>query len=187
MRKPKQRKPPLNDLSRSLATLDVNHTLIAVIIPGVERPPLKKLEPGEDALLNLLDRWRTEAEKAGHKIERIAVAFEAGRDGFWLARWLRVHGIEAHVIHAASVACMNVASEIITATNHGSRSPAVDRLWLSLVSVIEGGSLIVPLRWAPPTCPARHKRRAPRQKRSSPEPAARLLRNFQLRFQAVAN
>ena len=33
-----------------------------------------------------------------------AVAFEAGRDGFWLARWLRAHGIEVHVIHASSVA-----------------------------------------------------------------------------------
>jgi transposase len=35
---------------------------------------------------------------------RIAVAYEAGRDGFWLARWLRAQGIEAHVIHASSVA-----------------------------------------------------------------------------------
>jgi hypothetical protein len=26
--------------------------------------------------------------------ERTAVAFEAGRDGFWLARWLRARGIE---------------------------------------------------------------------------------------------
>jgi transposase len=32
------------------------------------------------------------------------MAFEAGRDGFWLARWLRARGIEAYVIHAASVA-----------------------------------------------------------------------------------
>src|ERR1700693_4216347 len=115
MRKPKQRKP-LNDLSRSLTTLDVNHTLIAVIelsqkswlvagiVPGVERQPLKKLDTDENELLKLLDRWRVEAEKAGHKIKRIAVAFEAGRDGFWLARWLRARGIEAHVIHAASIA-----------------------------------------------------------------------------------
>jgi transposase len=114
MRKPSQQK--LNDLSRSLTTLDVSHTLIAVIelsqkswlvagiIPGVERQPLKKLEAGENGLLALLHRWRDEAEKAGHKIKRIAVAFEAGRDGFWLARWLRARGIEAHVIHAASVA-----------------------------------------------------------------------------------
>src|SRR6266446_6646041 len=32
------------------------------------------------------------------------VAFEAGRDGFWLARWLRAPDIEVHVIHASSVA-----------------------------------------------------------------------------------
>jgi transposase len=55
-------------------------------------------------LLDLLERWRKEAEKAGHNVTRIAVAFEAGRDGFWLAWWLRTHGIEAHVIHASSVA-----------------------------------------------------------------------------------
>jgi transposase len=115
MRKPKRRKP-FNDLSRSPTALNVNETLIAVvelsqktwliagIIPGIERQPLKKLEPDENAVLNLLDRWRREAEKAGHKIKRIAVAFEAGRDGFWLARWLRARGIEAHVIHASSVA-----------------------------------------------------------------------------------
>src|SRR5262247_2869678 len=115
MRKPKQHKP-LNDLSRSLTPFDPNQTLIAVIelskeswlvagiIPGVERQPLKKLEPDENELLKLFERWRKEAEKAGHKIDRITIAFEAGRDGFWLARWLRAHGIEAYVIHAASVA-----------------------------------------------------------------------------------
>jgi len=116
MRKPKQQAKPLNDLSRSLTPFDPNRTLICVIelskgswlvagiIPGVERQPLKKLEPNENELLKLLERWRTEAEKAGHKIHRIAVAFEAGRDGFWLARWLMARGIDAHVIHAASVA-----------------------------------------------------------------------------------
>jgi transposase len=115
MRKPKKQKP-LNDLSRSLTPLDVNHTLIAVIemskeswlvagiVPGVERQPLKKLAAEENGLLKLLERWRGEAEKAGHKVDRITVALEAGRDGFWLARWLRARGIEAHVIHAASVA-----------------------------------------------------------------------------------
>jgi len=78
--------------------------LVAGIVPGVERQPLKKLAVDESALLKLLNRWREEAEKAGRRIERIAVAFETGRDGFWLARWLRARGIEAHVIHASSVA-----------------------------------------------------------------------------------
>src|SRR6202163_871895 len=105
----------LNDLSRSLTPLKPDGTLIAVIemslsnwlvagiVPGVERQPLKKLTVDESALLKLLHRWREEAEKAGHIINRIAVAFEAGRDGFWLARWLRARGIEAYVIHASSV------------------------------------------------------------------------------------
>src|SRR5262245_62831532 len=115
MRKPKKQKKPLNDLSRSLTPFDPNQTLTAVvelskktwlvagIIPGVERQPLKKLAADANELLKLLERWRAEAEKAGHKITRIAVAFETGGDGFWLARWLRARGIEAHVIHAASV------------------------------------------------------------------------------------
>jgi transposase len=34
-------------------------------------------------------------------VERLRA--KTGRDGFWLARWLRARGIEAHVIHAASV------------------------------------------------------------------------------------
>jgi len=73
-------------------------------VPGIERQPRKKLEPSAERLLGLLHRWRDEAVKAGRKITRIALAFEAGRDGFWLARWLRSRGVEAHVIHASSVA-----------------------------------------------------------------------------------
>jgi len=49
-------------------------------------------------------RWRAEATKHGRTITRIAVAFEAGRDGFWLARWLRARDIEIYVIHPTSVA-----------------------------------------------------------------------------------
>jgi len=106
----------LDDLSRSPCPLDPDGTLIAVIemslsswlvaaiVPGVERQPLKKLAIDESALLKLLHRWREEAAKAGYRIKRIAVAFEAGRDGFWLARWLRARNIEAYVIHASSVA-----------------------------------------------------------------------------------
>jgi transposase len=113
MERPMQK---LNDLSRSLNPLDPDGTLIAVIelslsswlvagiVPGVERQPLKKLAVDESALLKLLHRWREEAAKAGYRIKRIAVAFEAGRDGFWLARWLSARDIEAHVIHASSVA-----------------------------------------------------------------------------------
>lgn len=106
----------VDDLSRCLATLDEHSTLVAVVemsqsrwlvaglVPGIDRRPLKKLEPDAPALLRLLEGWREEATKAGRPIARIVLAYEAGRDGFWLARWLRARGIEAHVIHATSVA-----------------------------------------------------------------------------------
>ena len=84
--------------------MSLSSWLVAGIVPGVERQPVKKLAVDECALLKLLHRWREEAEKAGRRIERIVVAFEAGRDGFWLARWLKARSVDAYVIHAASVA-----------------------------------------------------------------------------------
>jgi transposase len=108
--------PQVDDLSRSLQAFEQNKTLVAVlemsqsswlaagVVPGVERRPLKKLDPDPAALLRLVERWRDQAMKAGHAITRVVLAFEAGRDGFWLARWLRARGIEAHVVHSTSVA-----------------------------------------------------------------------------------
>src|SRR5215470_2896945 len=78
--------------------------LVAGMVPGVNREPRKKIAPNPEVLLQLLYRWRDEAIRAGKEITRIAVAYETGRDGFWLARWLLARGIDAHVIHATSVA-----------------------------------------------------------------------------------
>ena len=78
----------LNELSQSRIVLKQDSTLIAVIemslsswlvagiVPGVERQPLKKLTVDQSALLKLLNRWREEAEKAGRK---------RGRPGWFLA------------------------------------------------------------------------------------------------------
>jgi hypothetical protein len=67
----------VNDLSRSLAAFDPISTLVVVVemskaswlvrsvVPGVERQPLKKLEPDAAALLRLVERWRSEAVRAG--------------------------------------------------------------------------------------------------------------------------
>jgi Transposase IS116/IS110/IS902 family len=95
------------DASRSLTVLEQDSTIIAVIemsqskwlvsavVPGIKRQPLKKLDPNEEALRKLLHRWRDEADQAGREIKRIVVAYEAGRDGFWLARWLQVRDVKA--------------------------------------------------------------------------------------------
>jgi transposase len=104
-----------NDLSRSLVAFEQNSTLVAVVelslnswlvaglVPGLNRQPLKKVDTRQEGLLALVHRWRDEAIRAGRAIERMVVAFEAGRDGLWLARWLRARGIEAYVIHPTSV------------------------------------------------------------------------------------
>jgi transposase len=44
------------------------------------------------------------SQPGGRGIKRVVVAFEAGRDGFWLARWLRARDVEAYVIHPTSIA-----------------------------------------------------------------------------------
>ena len=105
-----------NDLSKSLVAFEQDSTLVAVVelsasswlvagqVPGLNRAPLKKQGADAAALLRLLYRWRDEASKAGKSINRIVVGFEAGRDGFWLARWLRDQGVEVYVIHPTSIA-----------------------------------------------------------------------------------
>src|SRR3954471_15018243 len=96
----------LNQDGTLIAVIEMSRSswLVAGVIPGIDRHPLKKLAADAAALLGLLERWRGEATQAGRQITRIVVAFEAGRDGFWLARWLRARGIEAYVIHPTSVA-----------------------------------------------------------------------------------
>ncbi|MFZ0206401.1 MAG: IS110 family transposase, partial [Roseiarcus sp.] len=64
------------DLSKSLAALDQDSTLIVVIElsqsswlvaarAGLARDPLKKRAPDPEQLFKLIDRWREESRKAG--------------------------------------------------------------------------------------------------------------------------
>src|SRR4249919_2061786 len=107
--------PKYDDLSRSLVAFEQDSTLVAVIemgseswlvgglVPGLPHDRRKKLSPQPQSLLAVVYRWRDEAVKGGRAIKRICVAYEAGRDGVWLARWLQDHEIEAHVIHPTSI------------------------------------------------------------------------------------
>src|SRR3954466_1864416 len=70
----------------------------AVTSPSDPQQILELNVQKEEKLFRGIEFWPSD------RIERIAIAFEAGRDGFWLARWLRARGVEAHVIHANSVA-----------------------------------------------------------------------------------
>ena len=70
----------LNDLSKSLAPFYPDTSLVVVVelsqsswlvagrAASLDRQPIKKLEPDENALLSLLHRWRDEASGKGLKI-----------------------------------------------------------------------------------------------------------------------
>src|SRR3954452_18617608 len=63
---------------------------------GSRASPVEEARAGRGGAAPPLQRWRDEAARAGRSVTRVAAAFEAGRDGFWLARWLRARDVEAH-------------------------------------------------------------------------------------------
>ena len=77
---------------------------LGAVVPGVARRPKRGVKVGDvGQVLAAIERWKGEAAKAGRTIVRVALAYEAGRDGFWIARYLMERGIEAHVMQPASV------------------------------------------------------------------------------------
>src|SRR5271163_4644852 len=77
---------------------------LGAVIPGVARRPKTGVKARDmNEVMRVVDRWKAEAVRAGKTIARIVVAYEAGRDGFWIARELSERGIEAHVMQPASI------------------------------------------------------------------------------------
>ena len=77
---------------------------LGAVVPGVSRRPKRGLKVGDmDELLRVLERWKAEAAQAGRTVARVVVAYEAGRDGFWIARHLIERGIEVQVMQPASI------------------------------------------------------------------------------------
>ena len=104
------------DPRKSATAFDQASTLVAVLElsgkswragasePGVSRRPSRQLEARDiDGALRAIDQWKSEAIKAGHDVRRVVVGYEAGPDGFWIARALSERGIEVYVMHPASV------------------------------------------------------------------------------------
>jgi transposase len=96
---------------------DHHSTLVAVLelsgkswqlgasVPGVSRRPLRTVRVGDIAgVVKAIEQWKAEAAKAGHTVLRVVLGYEAGRDGFWIARALKGQGIEVYVLHPASIA-----------------------------------------------------------------------------------
>jgi transposase len=77
---------------------------VGAVVPGLTRRPRQRLQPRDMAgLLTRLEKWRTEAQRSGRTVQRIVLTYEAGRDGFWIARYLLTRGIEIQIMHPASI------------------------------------------------------------------------------------
>jgi transposase len=77
---------------------------VGAVLPGVSRRPRRSLAPRDMiGLLKQIERWKAEALRAGCSVQRTVLTYEAGRDGFWIARYLLAHGLEVQIMHPASI------------------------------------------------------------------------------------
>jgi transposase len=77
--------------------------VLAVQLPGVSRHSRHVLDALGDGLVSFIERLKARCAAGGREIARVILTHEAGRDGFWLARFLARQGIEVHVMQPSSL------------------------------------------------------------------------------------
>jgi transposase len=77
--------------------------VLAVQLPGVKRHTRHVLRASGEELAQLIERLKARCAASGHPIARVILTHEAGRDGFWLARYLVRRGVEVHVMQPSSL------------------------------------------------------------------------------------
>jgi transposase len=95
------------DAGRLFAALELGKSrwLVTVDAPGSDKLSRHAVAGGDGAaLLDLLARLRTTAERRTGRPVEVLVIQEAGLDGFWLHRLLGRNGISSHVVDPASIA-----------------------------------------------------------------------------------
>ena len=83
--------------------LSAKKWVLAVQLPGVSRHSRHVLDALGDGLVSFIERLKAKCAAVGRKITRVILTHEAGRDGFWLARFLARHNIEVHVMQPSSL------------------------------------------------------------------------------------
>ena len=95
------------DAGRLFAALELGKSrwLVTVDAPGSDKLSRRAVAGGDGAaLLDLLARLRTTAERRTGRPVEVLVIQEAGLDGFWLHRLLERNGISSRVVDPASIA-----------------------------------------------------------------------------------
>ncbi len=84
--------------------LSKNSWLLALQSPGRDNPSLHPIKGGDaEGLMAKLDAARERVAKLTGRTPKVTLCYEAGYDGFWLARLLEQHGNECLVMEPASL------------------------------------------------------------------------------------
>ncbi len=95
--------------------LSKNSWLLAVQFPGRDNPSLHPIRGGDTSgLMTKLDAARDRLAKVSGQAPKVALCYEAGYDGFWLARFLEQRGIECLVMEPASLQVKRKARRVKT-------------------------------------------------------------------------
>jgi hypothetical protein len=81
--------------------------VLAVQLPGVKRHSRHVVEARGDELAAFVERLKARCAVAGHNIKRVILTHEAGRDGFWLARFLVRRGASSCEPNTRGLSCAN--------------------------------------------------------------------------------
>ncbi len=77
--------------------------VLAVQLPDIKRHTRHVLGASGEELATLIQRLKARCAATGHPIVRVILTHEAGREGFWLARFLMRRGVEVHVMQPSSL------------------------------------------------------------------------------------
>jgi transposase len=84
--------------------LSKNSWLLAIQVPGRDNPSLYPIRGGNaEGLMAKLDAARDHVAQVTGQTPKVTLCYEAGYDGFWLARFLAQRGIECLVMEPASL------------------------------------------------------------------------------------
>ena len=84
--------------------LSKNSWLLAIQFPDRDKSSLYPIKGGDtEGLMDRLDAARDRLAKVSGQMPKVTLCYEAGYDGFWLARFLKQRGIDCRFIEPASL------------------------------------------------------------------------------------
>jgi len=89
-----------------LVALELSNSiwLVGVRMPGARKSQMHRIDAGDTtALMGFLTGLKSRHERTSQIVAPIVCCFEAGRDGFWIQRFLVDRGIPTHVVEPTSI------------------------------------------------------------------------------------